>query len=90
MSRILAIKGPEGEKEVDYSVLALKEIQKRIKGYEKQYGSYTRFIKRYDCESGIPEDYLILIDLECLLAEIKSRKGKTFTYQGRQEKTPIT
>jgi hypothetical protein len=75
MSRILAIKGPEGEKEVDYSALSLKEIQKRIKGYEKQYGSYTRFIKRYDCESGIPEDYLILIDWECLLAEIKSRKG---------------
>ena len=74
MSRILAIKGTEGEKEVDYSALSVKEIQKRIKGYEKQYGSYGRFIKGYDCESGTPEDYLILIDWECLLAEIKSRK----------------
>ena len=28
MSRILAIKGTEGEREVDYSALSLKEIQK--------------------------------------------------------------
>jgi hypothetical protein len=75
MSRILAIKGTEGEREVDYSALSLKDIQKRIKAYEKQYGSYSRFLKGYDCESGTPEDYLILIDWECLLAEIKSRKG---------------
>jgi hypothetical protein len=74
MSRILAIKGTEVEKEVDYSTLSLKETQKRIKNYEKQYGSYARFLKGYDCESGTPEDYLILIDWECLLAEIKSRK----------------
>jgi len=74
MSRILAIKGTEGEKEVDYSAIPMKEIQKRIKGYEKPYGSYARFLKGYDCESGTPEDYLILIDWECLLAEIKSRK----------------
>jgi hypothetical protein len=75
MSRILAIKGTEGEKEVDYSALSLREIRKRIKGYEKQYGSYARFMRGYDCESSPPEDYLILIDWECLLAEIKSRKG---------------
>jgi hypothetical protein len=75
MSRILAIKGSEGEKEVDYSVFSPKEIHKKLKSYEKQYGSYGRFLKAYDCESGTPEDYLILIDWECLLAEIKSRKG---------------
>jgi len=74
MSRILAIKGTEGEREVDYSALSMKEMQKRIKGYEKQYGSYARFLKGYDCESGTPEDYLVLVDWECLLAEIKSRK----------------
>jgi hypothetical protein len=75
MSRILAIKGTEGEREVDYAALSRKEIQKRIKGYEKQYGSYPKFLRGYDCESGTPEDYLILIDWECLLAETKSRKG---------------
>jgi hypothetical protein len=75
MSRILAVKGTEGEMEVDYSALALKEVQKRIKVYEKQYGSYSRLLKNYDCESGTSEDYLVLIDWECLLAELKGRKG---------------
>jgi hypothetical protein len=75
MSRILAIKGTEGEREVDYSALSLKEIQKRLKDYEKQHGSYPKFLRGYNCESGTPEDYLILIDWECLLSEIKNRKG---------------
>ena len=34
MGRILAIKGTEVERQVDYSALSLKEIQKRIRGYE--------------------------------------------------------
>lgn len=75
MSRILAIKGTEGEREVDYSTLSPKEIQKKIKGYEKRYGSFAKFFKSYDCESSPPEDYLILIDWECLLDEQKGRKG---------------
>ncbi len=75
MSRLLAIKGTEGEREVDYSSLSLKEIQKRIKGYEKKHGSFARFFKVYDCEDSPPEDYLTLIDWECLLNEQKSRKG---------------
>ena len=79
MSRILAIKGTEGEREVDYSSLSIKEIQKRIKVYEKKYGSYSRFLKSYDCESSPPEDYLTLIDWECLLDEAKSRKGRTLS-----------
>ena len=75
MSRILAIKGTEVEREVDYAALSLKEIQKRMKTYEKQYGSYAKFLRGYDCESSPPDDYLTLIDWECLLSEMKSRKG---------------
>ena len=75
MGRILAIKGTEVEREVDYSALSLKEIQKRIRGYEKQFGSYARFIKGYDCESSPPDDYLTRIHRECLLSDMKSRKG---------------
>jgi len=75
MSRILAIRAPDGEREVDYSSLSSKEIEKKIKSYEKQYGSFSKFLRSYDCESGSPEDYLTLIDWECLLNEIKSRKG---------------
>ena len=74
MSRILAVKGTEGEKEVDYSSLSPKDIDKKIKAYEKQFGSFARFLRHYDCESSPVEDYLILIDWECLLEEQKSRK----------------
>lgn len=74
MSRILAVKGTEGEREVDYSALSMKEILKRIKGYEKQHGSYAKFLRGYDCESNPPDDYLTLIDWECLLSEMKNRK----------------
>lgn len=74
MSRILAIKGTDGDREVDYSALSLKEIQKRIKGYEKKFGSFAKFLRAYDCESSPAEDYLTLIDWECLLEEQKSRK----------------
>jgi hypothetical protein len=74
MSRILAIKGSEGEKEIDYSSLSLKEIQRKIKQYEKRFGSFAKFLRLYDCESSPAEDYLTLIDWECLLEEQKSRK----------------
>ncbi|MGH7845580.1 MAG: hypothetical protein ACREQW_10480 [Candidatus Binatia bacterium] len=74
MSRILAVKGTEGEKEVDYSFLSAKEIDKKIKTYEKKFGSFVRFLRHYDCESSPAEDDLTLIDWECLLEEQKSRK----------------
>ena len=75
MSRILAVRGPEGEREVDYSSLSLKEIEKRIKSFEKKYGSYSKFLRNCNCESSAPEEYLTLIDWECLLNEIENRKG---------------
>ena len=88
MSRILAIKGSDGAREVDYSSLSGKEIQKRIKDYEKKYGSYGRFLRIYDCESSPPEDYLTLIDWECLLNESNSRKGARFSLiKGGKRKT---
>lgn len=79
MSRILAIRGTEGDREVDYSSLSLKEIQKKIKSYEKRYGSFVKFLRSYDCESSSPEEYIILIDWECLLNETKSRKGASLS-----------
>ena len=74
MSRILAIQGSEGKREIDYSALSLKEIQKKIRQYEKKFGSFAKFMRQYDCESSPAEDYLTLIDWECLLEEQKSRK----------------
>ncbi|MBI4487952.1 MAG: hypothetical protein HY694_02610 [Deltaproteobacteria bacterium] len=74
MSRLLAIRGTDVEREVDYSSLSLKEIEKRIKSYEKKHGSFAKFFKGYDCESSSPEDYITLIDWECLLNEQKNRR----------------
>jgi hypothetical protein len=56
MSRILAVKGTEGEKEVDYSAFSSKEIDKKIKAYEKKFGSFAKFLRLYDCESSPAED----------------------------------
>ena len=75
MSRILAIKGTEVDKEVDYSTFTVKEIHKRIKDYETKFGSFAKFLRGYDCESSTPDDYLTLIDWECLLNELKGRRG---------------
>ena len=74
MSRILVIRGTEGNRELDYSTLSATDIEKKIKVYEKKYGSFAKFLRQYDCESSPAEDYLILIDWECLLDEQKSRK----------------
>jgi hypothetical protein len=87
MSRVLAIRGSEGEREVDYSALPIREIHKRIRTYEKQFGSYARFLRSHDCESGAAEDYLVLIDWECLLYELKSRKrGKLSLIKGGKKR----
>ena len=74
MSRILAIKGTEGKRELDYSTLSAVDIDRKIKAYEKKYGTFAKFLRQYDCESSPAEDHLILIDCECLLDEQKSRK----------------
>ena len=41
MSRVLAIRGTEGEREVDYSSLPLKEIQKKIKELVDDEDNFT-------------------------------------------------
>jgi len=88
MSRILAIKGTEGEKEVDYSTLTVKEIQKRIKDYEKKFGSFAKFLRGYDCESSPPDDYLTLIDWECLLNELKGSRGTGLSLVKSRKRKP--
>jgi hypothetical protein len=87
MSKIVAIKGTQGEKEIDYSTLSAKEIDKRIKAYEKRFGSFAKFFRQYDCESDPAEDYLTLIDWECLLEEQKGRRrGKLSLVRGGNRK----
>jgi hypothetical protein len=74
MSRIVVISGTEGERRIDYSTLAPKEIDRRLRAYQKQYGSFRKFFYGYDCESSPSADSVTLIDWESLLAERKERK----------------
>jgi hypothetical protein len=74
MSRIVVISGTEGERRIDYSVLTSKEIDHRLRAYQRQHGSFRKFLYSYDCESSPPEDSVALIDWESLLAERKERK----------------
>ena len=74
MSHIVIISGTEGERRIDYSTLSPKEIDKRVRAYQQQYGSFRKFFHGYDCESSPPEDYVTLVDWESLLAEQKARK----------------
>jgi len=75
MSRIFAIRGTEGAREVDYFTFTVKGMHKRIKDYELKFGSFVKFLRRYDCESSATDDSLTLIDWECLLNELKGRRG---------------
>ena len=77
MSRIVVISGTEGERRIDYSALTSREIDRRLSAYQKRHGSFRKFLYRYDCESSPPEDSVILIDWESLLAERKERKQGT-------------
>jgi hypothetical protein len=74
MSRVVVINGTGGKRTIDYSTLALKEIERRVKAYQKEYGSFHKFLHSYDCEHNPPEDYVTLVDWELLLAEQKARK----------------
>ena len=74
MSRVVVISGTEGERRIDYSVLTSKEIDRRLRAYQRQHGSLRKFLYNYDCESSPPEDSVTLIDWESLLAERKERK----------------
>ncbi len=77
MSRVVVISGTEGKQRIDYSTLSPKEIDARVRTYQRQYGSFRKFLHGYDCESSSPEDYVTLVDWESLLVEQKARKRST-------------
>jgi len=89
MSRVVVISGTEGEQRIDYSTFSPKEIDKKVRAYQRQYGSFRKFLHSYDCEFSPPEDYVTLVDWEALLAEQKARKRsikKPATSAGRKQR----
>jgi hypothetical protein len=91
MSRISAIKGTEGEKGIDYSSLPLKEIQKRIKTYEKKFGSFPRVHASIRLRIQ-PARRLSNLDRQGVpLGRDKTKKGHNPLHrQGRQKEAALT
>lgn len=53
----------------------MPEIHSRIRGYEKKYGRYSRYIKTYSCGDATPSETTDVMDWECLLEEKDRRNG---------------
>ena len=60
---------------IDYGSMSLPEIHSRIRGYEKKYGHYSRYIKTYSCGDATPSETTDVMDWECLLEEKDRRNG---------------
>lgn len=65
----LIIEGPGGRKVIDYSRMTLAQIEKKLKGYERRFGSYEKFMSQYDCGSSTPKEAFICMDWTSLLEE---------------------
>lgn len=65
-----------GRKETDYASLSLKALERKIKTYQKKYGSLQELSKRYTCDESNWQEYANLVDYENLLAEFKRRGGR--------------
>jgi hypothetical protein len=70
----LIVETPEGTREVEYSKLSSEEVERRLKSYEQQYGSYEKFLGQYDCGASSFEDSVILMDWDGLMEEKKKRR----------------
>lgn len=66
-----------GRKEVDYANLSVKELERKIKTYEKKYRSLQELSKQYHCDESNWKIYVNLVDFENLIAEVKRRRGRS-------------
>ncbi|HEY3130371.1 MAG TPA: hypothetical protein VGL91_13005 [Acidobacteriota bacterium] len=75
MSRRLIIESSEqGRREIDYSSLSLREIDRRVKAYEKKYRtSFARHSKQFSCSDASPLEMTDIMDWEYLEQEKKER-----------------
>ncbi len=90
MSRKLLIETSEkGPSVIDYASLGLREIDRRIRAYEKKYGmQFSSYNRQFDCDSALPWESGDLMDWESLMQERKARAprsngGKQLAYGKR-------
>jgi hypothetical protein len=77
MSRISVFESPEtGRVVTDYSSLSLREIDKRIKVYQKKYGMpFTRYNRQFSCDEALPWETPDIMDWENLVEERAARQS---------------
>lgn len=75
MKRKLTIdSSDEGHIEICYDGLSIREINSRIRAYEKKYGMrFSRFLQNFSCASARPDEMTDYMDWECLVDELADR-----------------
>lgn len=82
MSRKLVIDDEHGHREIEYSSLSMREVNRRIRGYESKYGSsFSRYYKTYSCADATPDEITDVMDWE-LLTEEQALRMKTPKKEG--------
>jgi len=78
MSRKLLVETSEGGRSIiDYASLRKRELDERIRAYEKKYGMpFSTYHKQFDCDRALPWESGDLIDWESLVRERKTRQPK--------------
>lgn len=76
MSRTSIFESSETEQiEVQYSSLPLRQIERRIRSYEKRYGMpFARYNSRFSCDEALPWEVADIMDWENLVQELKARQ----------------
>lgn len=63
--------------EINYSELSMREINSRIRVYEKKYGaSFSKYFRTFSCDEAGPDDTTDVMDWEYLVAEKTERMRK--------------
>ncbi len=84
MSHKLVIDSEEGHREIDYSVLSLREINRRIREYKKKYkGSYLPYCSCLSYSDASSDEMTEIMDWDGLVEE-KAERIKTAKKDGLQ------
>lgn len=64
-------------REINYSLLTLREIQKRIRVYEKKYGApFAKYNKQFSCHDALPWEMTDIMDWEYLVQEKNAKERR--------------
>lgn len=77
MIKKLVIEEDGKRTEIVYSDLSMRDINSRIRGYEKKYGtSFSNYFQTFSCDDARPDEMTDVMNWEYLVAE-KAERMKT-------------